>query len=693
MPRAALAPLLGAALLPLPTAAQAPDATLPEIVVQARRLDAARTAISPTLGASVSTLKRDTIENLPGGADQGINSLLLQFPGVVQDSFGEIHIRGEHRNLQYRINGVTIPEGIQGFGAFLDGRAVSQLSLLTGALPAQFGYRTGGVVDVTLRSGAADPGGWVSAYGGSYGTFQPSAGYAGLHGGWDVFVTGSFRQSLLGIEPPTASRDPIHNRTEQLRGLAAVSRLLGDSARLSVIGGASANRFQLPNNPGQAVEFPVLGEGFDSARLRARQWERNRFGIVALQGTAGAFDWQVAGFGRHASVHYLPDAAELAFNGVSSEVRRRSTAFGGQADLAWRLNDRNTLRLGAMTMRERTLAANSSTVLPLDADGEALADPFGIATRRGRTAWLHGAWIQNEFRVSDRLTLNAGLRGDYADQAVRAGQFSPRVNAVWRPFDGTTLTLGYARYFTPPAQELIPPDDVARFAGTSNAPLGTTGDLPRPERSHYFSAAVSQRATERLTLGAAAWWKEARDMLDLGQFGRALVFTPFNYRHGRSYGVEFTGQWRGDSLDLYANLTLSRATGRDIRSAQFNFEPEELDYARNKWVRTDHDQLVTASAGAIWRAWEGGRVSATALFGNGLRRGFANSERQDPYATLNLGIAHDFEIPGTGRWSARLDVLNLADARVQIRDGSGIGVGAPQFLARRAVYGGLTKLF
>lgn len=676
------------ALLLLPIAAAAQEVTLPEMVVEARRLDEARTRISPSLGANVSTLDRKAIESLPLGADAPINGLLLQFPGVVQDSFGEIHIRGEHRNLQYRINGVTIPEGVQGFGAFLDARAISRLDLLTGALPAQFGYRTGGVVDVTLRSGAADPGGWVGVTGGSFGTLQPSAGWAGVVRGWDVFATGTYRQSTLGIESPTADQPPRNGFTEQARGLVAVSRLLSPDVRLSAIGGASANRFGIPANPGQPAEF---GEG-DSARLRARQWERNQFGILSLQGSSGAFDWQVAGFGRNSTTHYLPDPNELAFNGVATDYRRRSAALGTQADGAWRLNERHTLRFGAMAMGERVLAANASTVFPLDEDGVVAGDPFLLSARRARTSYLYGAWVQDEWRVAERLTINAGLRGDLADQAVRAGQLSPRVNAVWRATEATTLSLGYARYFTPPAQELIQPAQVALFAGTSGAAPGTEGALPRPERSHSVSAGVSHRWDERLTLGANAWFKDARDMLDLGQFGRAIVFTPFNYRQGRSYGAEFTAQWRAGPVELNGSVTLSRATGRDIRSSQFAFDAEELAYVRGKWVRTDHDQLVTATAGAVWRAWEGGRISATGYFGNGLRRGFANSEKQDPYVTLNLGVAHGFEALG-GRWEARLDLLNIADARVQLRDGSGIGVGAPQFLARRAVYGALTRFF
>ncbi|WPB84480.1 TonB-dependent receptor [Sediminicoccus rosea] len=683
---------LGATLLP----ARAEEAVeVPDTVVQARRLDAARNTISPTLGATVSTLDRNAIEGLPQGVQAPINELLLTFPGVVQDSFGEIHIRGEHRNLQYRINGVTIPEGIQGFGAFLDARGVRSLSLLTGSLPAQFGYRTGGVVDVNLISGASNPGGWASIYGGSFRTFQPSIGYAGVFDGWDVFAMGTAKQSLQGIEPPTGSYDSIHNRTNQYRGLLSVSRPVTESTRISFIGGASANRFQMPNNPGQPQEYPVNGiTDFDSARLNAHQWERNQFGIVALQGSEAALDWQVAGFARRSSTKYIPDVqGELAFNGVASGIQRLSQAAGVQADASYRLNAEHTLRFGLMTMAERVRAWNTSFVFPIDADGEVLDAQFPVINNNSRTSWLYGIYLQDEWRITDRFTLNFGLRGDYADQAVQAGQVSPRINAVWRPWDGTTLTLGYARYFTPPAQDLITPFTVGQFADTTGAPPGTTGATPRPERSNYFSAGISQRVTPELTLGSNAWYKQATDMLDLGQFGRALVFTPFNYARGQSYGIEFTGQWTTERLSVFANLTLSRATGTNIRSSQFNFDPEELSYIAGKYVRTDHDQLITASGGISYRPWEGARASATAFYGNGLRRGFANSEKQPAYATMNLGFAQEFRAYDGGAWTARVDLINVTDQVVQLRDGSGIGVGAPQFLPRRAIYAGLSRAF
>ncbi len=192
-------------------------------------------------------------------------------------------------------------------------------------------------------------------------------------------------------------------------------------------------------------------------------------------------------------------------------------------------------------------------------------------------------------------------------------------------------------------------------------------------------------------LNQVAGWAER--LQDEGQFGNALIFTPFNYQRGRIYGVEFSGNWRDDRWLLYANLAMSRSTARDIRSAQFTFAADELSYIAHQWIRTDHDQVLTGSAGAVLTAGEGGRVSTSMLYGSGMRRGFANTDKLSPYATVNLGVQQDVTGPDRGTWTLRLDVLNIFDTAYQLRDGSGIGVGAPQYGTRRGIFGGLSRAF
>jgi len=147
-----------------------PDPAAPaasNIVITGRRLDVARDSITPSLGASQYTFDKEALEKQPGGTNLTLNKSLLQAPGVVQDSYGVIHVRNEHANLQYRLNGVIVPESISGFGTTFDPRIASSIQLITGTLPAQYGYRTSGVINFRTQSGLLGNGGEAGIYGGA----------------------------------------------------------------------------------------------------------------------------------------------------------------------------------------------------------------------------------------------------------------------------------------------------------------------------------------------------------------------------------------------------------------------------------------------------------------------------------------------------------------------------------------------
>ena len=242
--------------------------TLDTVQVSAA-LDRARNGLSPDTGTSQTVFDRKAIRQLPQGDNTPLNVVLLQAPGVVQDSFGELHVRGDHANLQYRIDGIIIPESISGFGHALDTRAIESLKFLTGALPAQYGYRTAGVVEIDTKSGAElGNGGNVSLYSGSFGTFNPSFELHGNRGRWSYYLTANFLESDVGIENPTPSREPIHDHTDQFKTFGYVSYLISDAARAGFYFGTANNRFQIPNNPGQQPQF-AYGDisDFDSSKL------------------------------------------------------------------------------------------------------------------------------------------------------------------------------------------------------------------------------------------------------------------------------------------------------------------------------------------------------------------------------------------------------------------------------------------
>lgn len=135
-------------------------------------------------------------------------------PDVINGSYGQLHVRGDHADVQYRINGVIIPESISDFGQAVDTRVIDSLPFLTGDLPAQYGYRTADIVDITTRFGANGndthtPGGSIDVTTGSFGTWNPNTDFHGNNGPWSGFVTANYQQDDTGIENPTALRDAL----------------------------------------------------------------------------------------------------------------------------------------------------------------------------------------------------------------------------------------------------------------------------------------------------------------------------------------------------------------------------------------------------------------------------------------------------------------------------------------------------
>jgi outer membrane receptor protein involved in Fe transport len=662
-------------------------------------LDQARNALSPGTGSSQYVIDHEAIAQLPLGASTPINQVLLQAPGVVQDSYGGLHVRGDHANLQYRINGMIIPESIGGFGQSLDARTIHTVKLLDGALPAQYGLRTAAVVDITTRSGQdLGNGGSVGITGGSNATLNPNASIWGSNDRWSWFLTGNTMQNEAGIENPTASKKPIHDHTNQVKGFGDLSYLIDNNTRLSLLFGVANNRFQIPNNPGQTPAFGYLDTiDFNSADLNERQRENTRFGVLALQGKLGATDYLVSLGQRYSSLIYAPDQiGELMFNGVASGVARSNRASTLQADFATPLGSRHTLRYGVYGSFERAASGNDAWVFPADADGnQTSTTPVNILDASRLTAKTWSAYVQDEWSLAANWTLNYGVRGDRYQLARSESQLSPRVGLVWQATGSTVLHAGYSRYFTPPATEMIASANIAKFDGTTNAVADTGNNTPLAERSDYFDIGISQNIGAAWTVGVDTYYRKVQRLQDEGQFGSALVYSTFNYAAGRVKGVEFTANYEHGPLSAYFNASLGKAIGTRIITSQYNFAADDLAYVNHHYIFLDHDQKLSSSGGVNYALSDSTRVGADYLFGSGLRKDGAvpNGASLPAYFQLNLNVSHDFAFDGFGKLHTQLAMINALDRSYELRDGSGIGVGAPQFGPRRGVYLSLQKDF
>jgi len=703
----ATAILACAAMATFAQVADQPGANLPTIVVTAQHLNEERSRIDTQTGASTYTFNSKDIQSAPGGDNVQLNQVMLQVPDAAQDSFGQLHIRGDHNGLQFRLNGVILPDGISFFGQTLPPRMIASMKLITGSLPAEYGLRSAGIIDLTTKGGALQPGGDVSLYGGSHGSIEPSFNYAGTSGSNTYFVTGDLIRNDLGIESPDGRTTPLHDHTKQYHGFGYFEHLFDETNRLSVVAGSSDDRFEIPNLAG--VHAADIGAGltvngqtdFLSNNLNENQREVTQFAAVSLQHSAGPLSVQTSLITRYSSLNFTPDPlGDLLFNGIAEQAYKRDVAYALQSDGAYQLNESHTLRVGVYAQTDR-LTSNTSSLVLQTSGGVPINDvPVAVIDETRNSQYIESAYLQDEWHINSVLVMNYGARFDHFTAFTNGSQLSPRVNFVWQAAENTTLHAGYSRFFSPPPFELVGSTTVQKFVNTTFEPTVKQDDPVKAERSNYYDVGLEQNLSKALTVGVDGYYKQAIHLIDEGQFGAPIILTPFNYRYGQVYGVEFTGQYNVSHFQAYGNLAFQRAIGKHFESSQFNFSPDDLAYVADHYIHLDHEQQMTASGGAAW-LWHGTRLSGDLLAGSGLRASLdlpngtsiPNGAHLPYYRQVNLGASHAFDAQGLKGLTARVDVINAFDQKYQIRNGTGVGVGASQYGQRRGYFVGVSQTF
>jgi hypothetical protein len=754
---------------PAPTPEQLQTQANEQVVKQTQTLDVKRDEVlQPKVGATITTMDQRALENVPQGSNISVSDLVYQFPGVSQDSTssGDFHVRNDHANVQYRINGIQMPDGVSGFSQFLETGLFKNFSLITGALPAQYGLHTTGILDVQTKTGEALSGGSVSVYGGSYGTISPSFEYGGVKGNTEYFVTGRFYQSNLGLENPTGSINANHDLTDLGRFFSYTSTLIDPQTRFVTFAGISQQNYQIPTNPGQQINVGGFGgtnnspscpggpppcysafgvTNASSSSINQNQYEKNEFFVAALQRSLGDVDAQISYYNRYSELHFVPDpVGDLLFNNIATDVLRRTFVNGIQGDLSYKLNDAHTLRTGIIAQVEQSQAATISTVEPLISPTVANDQPFNITDSSSLTGYQLGLYLQDEWKLSRTLTFNYGARFDQIWQYVDANQVSPRASLQWQPWWATVMHVGYSRNFTPPDQVLGRPTQPQLLANTTGFPFGSgvggngvnSGPI-LPERSDVYDVGIVQQLLPRcptpaggmstkapppatncpaLEVGVDAYHKRAKDLIDDGQFGQAYLLSAFNYQTGIVDGIEFKAKYTQGNFTFYTNWATGYEKANNVVSNQSFFTEAQLAYIQNNWIYTDHTQLLTGSAGASYlfadtgNWWvDGSKISTTMIYGSGLRADGApttvmvnkvstpvdvpNGGHVPAYAQVNLGLSHEFKDTGWDPkpFTLRFDIVNLFDESYIIRNGTGIGVFAPQFGPRRGYFFGFSQ--
>ncbi|MFZ3376516.1 MAG: TonB-dependent receptor, partial [Chthoniobacterales bacterium] len=542
-------------------------------------------------------------------------------------------------------------------------------------------------------------GGELSLYGGSYDTFNPSLQVGGTSQKLDYFATASYKHNDLGIENPTASVRPLHDYTDQEKAFAYLSYNIDKTSRVSLLLNGSYADFQLPDTPDLPEKFRLAGvRSADSATVNENQNEQNYYAVLTYQKTTDELSFYMSAYTRYGQIRFSPDpVGDLIFQGVAGRVENSFFTNGLQFDASYALSDRNTLRAGLLADYTDEKLDTSTLVFPVDANGMQTSDhPIKIGDHVANHGLTAGVYLQDEWHLTDRLTLNYGARYDRFDSSFdNAGQLSPRANLVWRIDDRTSAHIGYARYFTPPSVQYIPLATIEKFRGTSSSPNNFQDSPTHVERANYFDVGFSRQLTPAWQTTVDAFYKDARNLIDLGQFGSAVILSPFSYVKGHVYGSEVSTTYKQGPFSAFANFAFVATSVREINSAQFEFPRDELAYIKTHDIQLDHEGRYTLSAGASY-VWEKDtRFYVDLLYGYGLRKGFANTEKNPSYYPVNLGAEHMFhtKFGAIREIKLRFDCINVSDEVYKLRDGTGLGINAAQYGQRRTFLAGLSVLW
>ncbi|MFM7620096.1 MAG: TonB-dependent receptor [Alphaproteobacteria bacterium] len=661
--------------------------------ITAEKLNNSRNNIYQKTHSTSYNFNEEALQNLPLGEATSLNQVLARAPGVTAGSYGQIHVRGDHSNVQYRINDVIIPEGINGFGQVLDVRFADSINLLTGALPAQYGYRTAGVVEIKtkdqVKNSKLDKGAYSELLLGSNNDLGVNQQLSGNINNLNYFLSASYLQNNRGIESPTSARNSTHNDTKQDKVFGYFSKLLNEKNRLSLILANATNRYQIPTTANQAIEHEFSGiQNINSRDNNDNQKEANRFAVLSLQGVNNhGLDYQIAGFVRHSQLDFRADnVGGLTFNGIASNLDRSSINSGLQADFSKELTKNNTARFGFYFSDTRADNSSDNLTFATDENGDKTSI-IKINTVNKSNTRLYSLYAQNEFQATKKLAFNFGGRFDQAQGIVNENQFSPRFSALYKLSDKTKIHSGYAKYFTAPKAELVGNRNPNLFVNTTNESENLVSGKLRSEATDYYDFGINHKFNKELTLGLDGYYKNVKNLLDEGQFGNALILTPYNFKKAKIYGLELSSNYKKDNFSAYANLAWQKTRAHKIISGQYLIESEEVDFISRNYVNLDHAQRTTASAGVSYKIAKN-IIGSDMLFASGMRRGHASTLSMPAYTVFNVFANREI-----AKINFRLAINNIFDHKYRLNDGTGIGMNASRYGLRRSYYLIISKNF
>ena len=632
------------------------------------------------------------------GAPSNTTSQILQqsIAGAARAPTGEVHIRGQHAEYQYYVDGVPVPSGISGsLNELFDPSVVDRIEFQTGGWDAEFGNKNAAVVDVRTR---IPTGGFhmnLDGYGGSYNTDGQGLNLSDNVGKWGFFLSGSRQETGMRQEPvmfDTATLKPInfHNSGQDYFSFGKLQFTPSDRDVFDLEGNWSRTRFLVPFDSTQGFTNDHQTDVNSFANLA---W-RHRFGDLDST-NASSGELFTSFYYRHGSLAYVPGATDDpgffffpdTVTPYNINEQRNFDTYGTKVDFEWRASHALELKTGVQASVTTGREDFNST------DGSGNAGPGSNADLKGHDI---GVYVQDAYTPFEWLELRTGLRYNthVAPFAGNQHQLSPRVKLSFFPDLSNTFYLYYGRQFIPTNIE-----DLRAITTVSEGGDTTSTSPTLPERDDFYEVGYVHRFPAGIVWKLDGYVKNSSPGIDDNTVAGTAIVTSVNLAQVRIRGLETVLEVRpGGPISGYLNFAINHAYGRGPVTG--GFFPTDVADVPGGWFDLDHDQRISSVASIVYSKSRF-FASATGIYGTGLANGaeitapigtglfdFNKDIHVDPSFITNGALGYSLLV-GNTIVRPQLFVDNIFDNRYLLKGAffSGASVGRPRTFEARVDIG------
>ncbi len=492
-------------------------------------------------------IDKSLIQRAPAAVpSRAFESIVMSTPGFSQDENGRYHFQGGHSQQLLVIDGQPIGDQIGiTFSNSLDPAVADNLTIITGGIPAEYGEKANGVINLTTRSGLGYDRikGDASVGAARFSTFSGtvSAGGGTSRFGW--FTTLDASTSDRFLDP--VSFDNFHNQGQTQRGFLRLDSVSADeSSSWRLTGNIGRTKRDVTNLPSQEAA------GQDQ-RVESNDWNLN-LGYQKVLPDTWVLEAQIYGRDNRLTLYSSPyDTPVQADQNRSLQNQGLNLAlsktFGinelkiGTQDKRFPIREQFSFLITDPTFNDPTMDGYNPSLAPYD--GTRGGSPFFFAG--SKTGLYVAGYIQDTIRWGD-LTANVGVRFDHNKLFLSENQLQPRLGAAYViNATQTVLRASYNRMFITPEYENILLSSSAQAASITPPDIRASQQLGGgqlynlSERHDVYNAGIQQGIGRKLRLDLSLWYRNVTNAADQDQFFNTGIVFPLNFATGKLQGWNF----------------------------------------------------------------------------------------------------------------------------------------------------------